>query len=278
MKLSDGTVVRIPREISSNINDGRKHPATYETAPPKSAPRASASAQSKPGARGVPVPASPRLEVPDLVGRSYADAGSALAEFKVDRIETASAAPAGEVLAQDPAPATLVLRGSTVSLQVSDGSLAGAAGAIMDTVPAATAAAPPPAPSARAGTRACCPRPTPRLLPSRPFSLQPRGRFPIAFPANAALILGAGVLLGVLFGALLMHQWQRRRMLAADDNPALPPEPYQHQPPVEIELETEAMPEIRFAARLDPGETTIELAPLADSEEVAIEQSSDQHA
>ncbi len=81
MKLSDGTVVRIPREISSNINDGRKHPATHETAPPKSAPRASASAQSKPGARGVPVPASPRLEVPDLVGRSYADAGSALAEL-----------------------------------------------------------------------------------------------------------------------------------------------------------------------------------------------------
>ena len=31
MKLSDGTVVRIPREISSNINDGRKRAATNET-------------------------------------------------------------------------------------------------------------------------------------------------------------------------------------------------------------------------------------------------------
>ena len=110
MKLPDGTVVRIPREISSSINDGRKHPATHETAPPKSAPPASASAQSKPGARDVPVPASPRLEVPDLVGRSYANASGALAEFRVDRIEAASAASAGEVLAQDPAPATLVPR------------------------------------------------------------------------------------------------------------------------------------------------------------------------
>ena len=86
------------------------------------------------------------------------------------------------------------------------------------------------------------------------------------------------MLLGVLLGALLTHQWQRRRMLAADDKLALPLEPYQHQPPVEIELEIEAMPDIRFAARLDPGETTIELAPLADSEAVAFEQSSDQPA
>ncbi len=185
--------------------------------------------------------------------------------FRVDRIETASAAPAGEVLAQDPAPATLVLRGSTVSLQVSDGSLAGAAGATMDTVPA-PAAAPPPAPApavdpapASATNSAASSEPT--VQPA------PRGRFPIAFPTNAALILGAGVLLGVLLGALLMRQWQRRRMLAADDNPALPPAPYQHQPPVETAFEKEAMPDIRFAARLDPGETTIEW--VCDSEAVA---------
>ncbi len=55
MKLSDGTVVRIPREISSDINGGHKHAATNETAPPKSARRASAPAQAKPSARGVPV-------------------------------------------------------------------------------------------------------------------------------------------------------------------------------------------------------------------------------
>ena len=149
MKLSDGTVVKIPREISSNINDGRKRPPTNETAPPKSAPRAGQSAQSKPGATAGPASTLQKLKVPDVIGRSYADADSALAKFKVDRIETASAAPAGEVLAQEPVPGTPVLGGSTVRVQVSDGSLAGAAGASMDTVPATTAI-PPPAPVAPA--------------------------------------------------------------------------------------------------------------------------------
>ena len=273
MKLSDGTVVRIPREISSNINDGRKQPTIQETAPPKSAPRASASAASKPGTRGVPVPASRTLRVPDLIGRTFADVGSALAEFRVDRIETASAAPAGEVLAQDPAPATLALRGSMVSLQISDGSLVGAAGAIPETVPA-TAAASPAAASPLAPAPIADPAPvsvtTPAPASEPAVQPAPPGRFPIVFPANAALILGAGVLLGVLLGALLMRQWHRRRMLAADDNPRLPPVSYPRQP-VETGLQTEAMPHIRFAARLDPGEATIEW--VADSEEVAIEQS-----
>ncbi len=140
MTLSDGTVVRIPREISSIINDGRKHAATDQTAKPKGAPRTPA--QSRPGASGDPAPALQKLKVPDVIGRSYADAGRALAEFKVDRIETASAAPSGEVLAQNPAPATLILPGSTVSLQVSDGSLASAAGTTPVMAPATAAAAP----------------------------------------------------------------------------------------------------------------------------------------
>jgi len=138
MKLSDGTVVRIPSEISSTINDGRKRAATNETAKPKGAPRASA--QSKPGASDGQVPEVQKLKVPDVIGRSYVGAGNALAEFKIDRIETASAAPAGEVLAQEPAPATLVLPGSTISLQVSDGSLASAADTTPVTAPATAAA------------------------------------------------------------------------------------------------------------------------------------------
>jgi PASTA domain len=286
MKLSDGTVVRIPREISSNINDGRKRAATNETAPPKSAPRAGESAQAKRGASGGRVPALQKLKVPDVIGRSDADAGSALAEFKVDRIETASAAPAGEVLAQEPAPATLVLPGSSVSLQVSDGSLASAADTTPVTAPA-TAAASPSAPAPAAD-----PAPAPAADPAPASVTDPapaaeptvtpatRGRFPIAFSANTALILGAGVLLGLLLGALLMHQWLLRRKLAADEN-AAPPTLYQNQQPVDTGTgavsETEAASEIRFAARLDPGETTIELGPLADGEEVAIEHSSDQH-
>ena len=67
-------------------------------------------------------------------------------------------------------------------------------------------------------------------------------------------------------------------MLAADDKVVLPPADYRPQPPLETALEKAAVPEIRFTARLDPGETTIEMAPLADSEAVAIEHSNDQHA
>ena len=150
MKLSDGTVVRVPSEISSTINDGRKRAATNETAKPKGAPRASA--QSKPDASAGP--ALQKLKVPDVIGRSYVGAGNALAEFKVDRIETASAAPAGEVLAQEPAPATLVLPGSTISLRVSDGSLASVADKTSVTAPA-TAPAPPSAPAPAADASAC---------------------------------------------------------------------------------------------------------------------------
>lgn len=279
MKLSDGTVVRIPREISSNINDGRKRAATNEPAPPKSVPRAGKSAQSERGASGGPAPALQKLKVPDVIGRSYADAGSALADFKVDRIETASAAPRGEVLAQEPAPATLMLPGSTVSLQVSDGSLASAADTTPVTAPA-TAAAPPSTPAAAADSApASAAASAPASEPTAPPA--PRGRFPIAVSANAALILGAGVLLGLLLGALLMRRWLLRREPAADEN-AAPPTLTQHQQPVETSAggisETEAAPEIRFAARLYPGETTIALAPLADGDEVAIEQSSDHHA
>jgi hypothetical protein len=290
MKLSDGTVVRIPREISSNINDGRKRAATNETAKPKGAPRAPA--QSKPDASGGQVPALQKLNVPDVIGRSYVGAGNALGEFKVDRIETASAAPAGEVLAQEPAPDTLALPGSTISLRVSDGSLASVADKTSVTEPA-TAAAPPSAPAptadpapataaaptpataaapAPATATAAAPAPEPAVPPA------PRARFPIASSANAALILGAGVLFGLLLGALLMRQWLLRRKRLADED-AAPPTLYQRQQPLDSGgVQTEAAPEFRFAARLYSGETTIALVPRPDGEAVAIEQSSDQHA
>jgi PASTA domain len=136
MHLSDGTVVRVPREISADILDEGNRTATSKTAA-----RAKASTQSESDASGEPAPALQKLKVPDVIGRSYADAGHALAEFKVDRIETASAAPSGEVLAQEPAPATLMLPGSTVSLHVSDGSLANAADTTPVTAPSTAAAA-----------------------------------------------------------------------------------------------------------------------------------------
>ena len=229
MKLSDGTVVRVPSEISSTINDGRKRAATNETAKPKGAPRASA--QSKPDASAAP--ALQKLKVPDVIGRSYVGAGNALAEFKVDRIETASAAPAGEVLAQEPAPATLVLPGSTISLRVSDGSLARAADTTPITAPAtapAPSSAPAPARRAAAPAPATATAAAPASEPTVPPA--PGARFPIALSANAALILGAGVLLGLLLGALLMRQWLLRRKRLADEDDA-PPTFYQRQQPVD---------------------------------------------
>ena len=93
----------------------------------KPAPRPRASTRSKSSASGSPASAQQNQLVPHVIGRSFTDAARALAKFKVERIETANAAPAGEVLAQEPAPAALGRPGSTVVLQVSDGSLAGAA-------------------------------------------------------------------------------------------------------------------------------------------------------
>jgi hypothetical protein len=275
MKLSDGTVVRIPSEISSTINDGKKRAATNGTAKPKGGPRASA--QTKPDASARP--ALQKLSVPDVIGHSYVAAGNALGEFKVDRIETASAAPAGEVLAQEPAPSTLALPGSTISLQVSDGSLASVADKASVTAPATAAAPPsPPAPAgepapAPAPATAAAPRPEPTVPPA------PRARFEIALSANAGLILGAGVSLGLLLGALLMRQWLLRRKRLADEDDA-PATLYQRQQPVDTGtggVQTEVAPEFRFAARLYSGETTIALVPRPDAEAVAIEQSSDQH-
>ena len=273
MKLSDGTVVRIPSEISSTINDGKRRAATNGTAKPKGAPRASA--QTKPDASAGP--ALEKLNVPDVIGRSYIGAGDALGEFKVDRIETASAAPAGEVLAQEPAPNTLALPGSTISLRVSDGSLASVADKASVTAPATAAASPSaPAPTAEpapAPATAAAPRPEPTVPPA------PRARFEIALSANAGLILGAGVLLGLLLGALLMRQWLLRRKRLPDEVDA-PATLYQRRQPVDTGtggVQTEAEPEFRFAARLYPGETTIALVPRPDAEAVAIEQSSDQH-
>lgn len=97
----------------------------------KSRPGASVSAAPAPqvpsGDSVSPTPAPENQLLPYVIGRSVADAASTLAGFKVERIETASAAPAGEVLAQEPAAAALVRTGSTVTLRVSDGSLAVAA-------------------------------------------------------------------------------------------------------------------------------------------------------
>ena len=219
------------------------------------------------------------LEVPNVVGRSSTVAGTALAEFKVERIEVvADAAPSGQVLAQDPAPGALVPAGSAIGLRVSDGSLAGA----KMVTPAAT----PPVAQAQARSTAS--------VPTRP---------PVTFPSTAVFLLIAGVLLGVGFGALLMRRWlaQREALQAEALVPIAAATSVDHvftphettfakaaQPvvsPVPAAAAPMAVPlmtapavtaaAITFAARLHEGQTLVEFAVAPDADEMALEYSRD---
>jgi hypothetical protein len=219
---------------------------------------------------------SETVEVPNVVGRSGADASRLLADFKVDRIEVvANAAPSGQVLAQDPAPGTAVAPGSTIRLQMSDGSLANPAA----TTPAVSSAPSPATPPVQTPTDASKPS-----VPSRQFA--------ITSMSNGALILIGVVLTGLVLGALLM----RRRVLGAvpavDAVAAAPTgtAPVVVAPvvvvPVEIVPADVALPEtdrggvplpeIRVAARLDAGETTIEFTAL-EVDETTLERSRELH-
>jgi len=214
---------------------------------------------------------SETVEVPNVVGRSGADASRLLADFKVDRIEVvANAAPSGQVLAQDPAPGTAVAPGSTIGLQMSDGSLANPAA----TTPAVSSARSPATPPVQTPTDASTP------------SVQSR-QFAITSMSNGALILIGVVLTGLVLGALLMR---RRALGAAPAVEAITAEPTGTAPvavvPVEIAPADVALPEtdrgavplpeIRVAARLDAGETTIEFTAL-EADETTLEDSRELH-
>ena len=252
------------------------------------APRPRSSKQSKSSASDA-TSAQKNGLVPDVIGRSFKDAARALAKFKVERIETASAAPAGEVLAQQPAPAAPSRLGSTVILQVSDGSLAVATSTNPVAAPASAAAAssaPTPV-TAAAPSSAPAPASTAVPLPQEPIDPPgARGQFPTALSASAALIFGAGILLGLMSGALLMRQRLLRAQPAVGEIAPAPPLPQRQlsvdQRPAESDArglsETDASPETQFAARLVPAVTTIVLAPLPDADGISIEHSSDYHA
>ena len=129
------------------------------------------------------------FEMPNVVGRAYADAARSLAEFKVTRSEIASAEARGRIVAQTPAAGSTLLPGDSVSLQISAGSGA---------TPTATADA-----EAAATPNASAP----------PKTEGGRGIF------RGVLAVSAAVLLGLIFGALLMRQWlfRQRAVAAADD-------------------------------------------------------------
>ncbi|MGZ9075404.1 MAG: PASTA domain-containing protein [Burkholderiaceae bacterium] len=205
-------------------------------------------------------PVNETLELPNVSGRSYGDAANVLTEFKVDRVEDASAAPTGEVLAQDPAPGSFLPPGSAITLRVSDGSLASAAAAV-------------PAPSAASVASAS------QLDPSTAPVQNDRvaGAFIGGIASKVVAALVAGVLLGLLLGALLMRRALVARSRAIDTAPAehvdiAPAEIDSGQETAEVHRVAAILPppEIKLTARLDPGETTIKFTDLPEDEEAAI--------
>ncbi len=200
------------------------------------------------------------LELPTVIGRSYDDAANVLTAFKVERVEVASAAPTGEVLAQDPAQGSSLLPGSAIALRVSDGSLASAAAA----VPAPSAASVAPASQLETST-----------APVQNDGVA--GAFIGEIPSNVVAAPVAGVLLGLLLGSVLMRLALLARSRAIDTAPA----EHVDIAPAEIDSSQAAAgvhrveaiappPEIKFTARLDPGQATIKFTDLPQDEEAAI--------
>ena len=231
------------------------------------------------------------FELPDVIGRSYADASGALSEFKVTRIEKASDARSGQVLAQEPASGTAATPGSAVRLHVSDGSLAsgaatargtaapavsdrrGTAGAVETASPAAAPAAEATTAAAETATPAAA---TPPATATTPAPAQ-SNRLPVTFPSSATLLLIAGVLIGIGVGALLTRRWFLGRPPTGEVEPPAPARAAPGEIGKEAAPVVEAAPEIRFAARLDVGETTIELAAPLDADETTMEHSREFH-
>jgi len=91
--------------------------------------------------KALPPPISETLELANVANRSFDEANSALAEFRVRRVEVAGAAPNGLVIGQSPAAGSMVQPGSAITLQVSDGSLAAPVTTGANTPAAATSAA-----------------------------------------------------------------------------------------------------------------------------------------
>ncbi|MEP6608093.1 MAG: PASTA domain-containing protein [Burkholderiaceae bacterium] len=216
---------------------------------PKASARAAAGQEIDLVVSSGPAPVIETFEVPNVVGRVIDDATSALTEFRVERVSIAEAAPSGQVLAQEPAPGSSVPAGSAIVLRVSDGSLASPA-----VTPSATPA-PSPAPAAPTVT-----------TPAR------NTESIIAMPGNV-LLLAAAVLLGLLLGVLLIRQWLRRRATAVE----VAAQPLIESPAAEVSATDLRHDEVTFAARLDPGQTSIQFAASSEAEADAVRVEEDLH-
>jgi beta-lactam-binding protein with PASTA domain len=299
--LSDGSLRPPPRVAESEIDGVRRAPET--PAPPaasnvpkmsvpqkartqpitpgrvnrsaetRAAPVAKRSKASSAGTRATrppavastgPTPVAKTIEMPNVTGRSDVDASRLLVEFKVDRIEVvASAAPSGQVLAQDPAPGTALAPGSKIGLQVSDGSLAQAA-VTTPTVPSPPSPATPPVqtPTETSGS-------TPPPVQS--------DRSPVISAGSAALILIAVVLLGLVLSVLVMRRRALGREPAADADASAAVDVVPADVATAGIVSSVPAPEIRVAARLDAGETTIEFTAPLEADETMLEHSRELH-
>ncbi|MBC8117959.1 MAG: PASTA domain-containing protein [Burkholderiaceae bacterium] len=152
------------------------------------------------------------FEMPNVIGRSYADAARSLAEFKITRSEADNAAPRDQIVAQTPAAGTTLLPGAPVALQVSAGSVTKA--------------------GAAAGSTDDRDHPT-QLAAGREV-------------LTGVLAISAAVVLGLIVGGLVMRQLllRQRAVLAADDAitamSGLPELPAQGLTSVDILLEDQA--------------------------------------
>ena len=210
-RLSRFTVERVdrPRTERSSAPEGQVIEQT-----PRAASRAAAGSIIALTVSSMPRATVEIFEMPNVVGRSFAEAARSLAEFKVSRSEIASAEAPGHIIAQSPAPGATLLPGDAVSLQVSAGAASTAAAAV------------------QSGTGANAPSPNAAAV--KPEAS--RGIF------RGAVAIGAAVVLGLIFGALLMrHLVLRQRAVAAADNAIVAMSP---TPPtltsVDILLEEEA--------------------------------------
>lgn len=137
------------------------------------------------------------FEMPNVVGRGYLDAMRSLAEFKVSRRDVDSTEPRGRILAQTPAAGATLLPGSAVSLEVSAGpNGAAVAGVGQQAAEKANASG-----TAAAKTEAS--------------TGSGRGVMRGVFAIAGAIVLG------LIFGALLMRQWLFRQRAVAPADTAI---------------------------------------------------------
>jgi beta-lactam-binding protein with PASTA domain len=187
-RLSRFSVQRLdrPRTERSSVPEGQ----VVEQSP-RAASRAAAGSVIALTVSGAPRGTVEIFEMPNVVGRTYTDAARSLAEFKVSRSEIVSTEASGRIVAQTPAAGTTLLPGDAVSLQISAGTAASSAMAVQSSAASNGAAAAP--------------------VPAKPETS--RGVF------RGVVAIGAAIVLGLIFGALLMRHWvlRQRAVAAADD-------------------------------------------------------------